>query len=119
MLLTRDGDLMATLRLDGLNAMTSADVALDAMKRAVAAIVAQSGAEFGFYVHRLTHRRSPWRRRASPTPVWPAPSTGAWQAHLAGWTCSGGRLYLTVLRRRAALGATAAPRRDRAETLAR
>ena len=50
----REGDLLATLRLDGLNPMTSEDARLDALKRAVAAIVAQTGNAFGFYIHRIS-----------------------------------------------------------------
>ena len=52
-LILREGDLMATLRLDGLNPMTTPDGELDALRRAVAAIVAQTGDLFGFYVHRI------------------------------------------------------------------
>ena len=49
----REGDLMATLRLDGLAALTTPDGDLDAMKRAVAAVIAQTGNLYGFYAHRV------------------------------------------------------------------
>ena len=60
----REGDLMATLRLDGLNPMTTEDARLDALKRAVAAIVAQTGNAFGFY--RITLSRNVRRSRHVP-----------------------------------------------------
>ena len=52
-MMLRGGDLMATLALDGVDPMTTPDRQLDALKRSLAAIVAQTGSAFGYVVHRL------------------------------------------------------------------
>jgi type IV secretion system protein VirB4 len=94
----RSGDLMATLRLDGLNPMTTPDAQLDALKRAVAAIVAQTGNAFGFYIHRIS----------VPQDLALRPIEGAgfaaridqlWQGHISELTPSRRQLYLSVIRR--------------------
>ena len=42
-MMLKQGDLMATLRFDGVNPMTAGDSDLDALKRAVSAIVSLTG----------------------------------------------------------------------------
>ncbi len=103
-LLLREGDLMATLRLDGMNPMTTPDVMLDALKRAVAAIVTQTGAAFGFYVHRISIPQADLALRPVEGDGFAAAIDGAWQNHVARQPLQRRQLYLTILRR-PALGA--------------
>lgn len=97
-MILREGDLMATLRLDGLNPMTTPDAELDALRRAVAAIVAQTGDLFGFYVHRISVPQD-----LSLQPVegdrFAAEIDRRWQRHVAGLRPKKTQLYLTILRR--------------------
>ncbi|MEO3415903.1 type IV secretion system protein B4 [Roseovarius sp. CAU 1744] len=94
----REGDLMATLRLDGLNPLTTSDADLDALKRAVAAVIAQTGNAFGIYVHRI----------AVPQALELPPISGAgfaaeidrlWQGHIADLAPKKKQLYLSIIRR--------------------
>ncbi|MEM5469778.1 MAG: type IV secretion system protein B4 [Sulfitobacter sp.] len=97
-LILREGDLMATLRLDGLNAMTTPGAELDALRRAVAAIVSQTGDHFGFYVHRVSVPQD-----LSLPPIkgdsFAAEIDRRWQHHVAGLGPKKTQLYLTILRR--------------------
>jgi type IV secretion system protein VirB4 len=94
----REGDLLATLRLDGLNPMTTEDGRLDALKRAVAAIVAQTGNAFGFYIHRIS---VPQKLDMHPIEGdgFAAAVDARWQAHINRLRPSKRQMYLTVLRR--------------------
>ncbi len=94
----REGDLMATLRLDGLSALTTPDSDLDALKRAVAAIVAQTGNAFGLYVHRIAVPQD------VTLPTVPGDGFAAridrrWQAHLRSLAPKRTHVYLSILRR--------------------
>lgn len=97
-LILREGDLMATLRLDGLNPMTTPDAELDALRRAVAAIVAQTGDLFGFYVHRISVPQD-----LSMQPIdgdsFAAEIDRRWQRHVTSLQPKKKQLYLTILRR--------------------
>ncbi len=97
-LILREGDLMATLRLDGLNPMTTPDGELDALRRAVAAIVAQTGDLFGFYIHRIS---VPQGLALHPIEgdSFAAEIDRQWQRHVAGLQPKKKQLYLTILRR--------------------
>ncbi|WP_197922807.1 type IV secretion system protein B4 [Thiosulfatihalobacter marinus] len=97
-LITREGDLMATLRLDGLNPMTTPDGDLDALRRAVAAIVAQTGDLFGFYVHRISVPQD-LRLRPIEGGGFAAEIDRRWQRHVTGLQPKKKQLYLTILRR--------------------
>ncbi|MDP5218823.1 type IV secretion system protein B4 [Ruegeria sp. 2205SS24-7] len=94
----REGDLMATLRLNGLAALTTPDGDLDAMKRAVAAVIAQTGNLFGFYIHRIF---VPQDLALSPIEGdgFAAEVDRRWQAHVASLACKKPQLYLSILRR--------------------
>jgi len=94
----REGDLLATLRLDGLNPMTTEDDRLDALKRAVAAIVAQTGNAFGFYIHRVSVPQKLDMRPVEGDGFAAAVDT-RWQAHINKLRPSKRQMYLTVLRR--------------------
>ncbi len=97
-MILREGDLMATLRLEGLAAATTPDGDLDAMKRAVAAVIAQTGNLFGFYVHRIFVPQD-----LSLRPIrgdsFAAEIDRQWQAHVTSLTCKKPQLYLSILRR--------------------
>ena len=94
----REGDLLATLRLDGLNPMTTQDDRLDALKRAVAAIVAQTGNAFGFYIHRVSVPQD-----LGLTPVegdtFASHVDARWSAHIKDLRLSKRQIYLSVVRR--------------------
>lgn len=94
----REGDLMATLRLDGLNPMTTEDAHLDALKRAVAAIVAQTGNAFGFYIHRFSVPQDLVMRTIEGG-GFAAAIDAHWQAHIKDLRPAKRQLYLSVLRR--------------------
>lgn len=94
----REGDLMATLRLDGLNPMTSEDARLDALKRAVAAIVAQTGNAFGFYIHRISVPQDLGMRPIEGD-SFAAAIDARWQAHVKDLRPAKRQLYLSVIRR--------------------
>ncbi len=94
----REGDLMATLRLDGLNPMTTPDDQLDALKRAVAAIVAQTGNVFGYYIHRISVPQD-----LSLSPIdgdsFAAELDRRWQRHITDLQPKKRQLYLSIIRR--------------------
>lgn len=94
----REGDLLATLRLDGLNPMTTEDDRLDALKRAVAAIVAQTGNAFGFYIHRVS---VPQDLDLKPVEGGSFAShvDARWAAHIKSLRPSKRQMYLSVIRR--------------------
>jgi len=94
----REGDLLATLRLDGLNPMTTEDDRLDALKRAVAAIVAQTGNAFGFYIHRVS---VPQDLNLKPVEgdTFASHVDARWAAHIKSLRPSKRQMYLSVIRR--------------------
>ncbi|WP_370645764.1 type IV secretion system protein B4 [Ruegeria sp. Ofav3-42] len=97
-MILREGDLMATLRLDGLAASTTPDADLDAMKRAVAAVIAQTGNLYGFYVHRIFVPQNLTLKPVSGN-VFAAEIDRCWQTHIASLNCKKPQLYLSILRR--------------------
>ncbi len=94
----RQGDLLATLRLDGLNPMTAEDDRLDALKRAVAAIIAQTGNAFGFYIHRISVPQDLGLRRIEGD-TFASAVDSRWQKHIAHLRPAKRQLYLSVVRR--------------------
>ena len=94
----REGDLMATLRLDGLNPLTTPDTDLDALKRAVAAVISQTGNAYGIYVHRIS---VPQVLDLPPVPgtSFAAEIDRRWQSHIAGLAPKKKQLYLSIIRR--------------------
>lgn len=58
-ILTRGGELMQCIRVAGLNAMTASDADIDALKNLIAEIVMQAGAQYSFYVHRISRALKP------------------------------------------------------------
>ncbi|ETX13519.1 type IV secretion system protein B4 [Roseivivax halodurans JCM 10272] len=98
LIVLRDGSLMATLGLHGLSALTTPDGDLDALKRAVAAIVAQTGNAFGFYVHRITVPQKVGLP-AVPGENFAAEIDRRWQHHLRELAPKTPRIYFSILRR--------------------
>ena len=94
----REGDLLATLRLDGLNPMTTEDDRLDALKRAVAAIVAQTGNAFGFYIHRVSVQQD-LDLKPVEGDTFASHVDARWAAHIKGLRPSKRQMYLSVIRR--------------------
>lgn len=97
-LMLKEGDVMGTMALDGINPMTTSDSDIDTLKRAVASIAALMGPSFGMYVHRI----------AVPQSVALNPITGdgfaaqidrRWQDHLTQLELKRPQLFLSVLRR--------------------
>nr|WP_096870227.1 MULTISPECIES: type IV secretion system protein B4 [Phaeobacter] len=97
-MMLKEGDLLATLRLDGVNPMTTPDNELDALKRAVSAIVAVTGNNFGFYVHRIS---KPQHFHLDPIlgDNFAAAIDKAWQQHIASRAPKKQVLYLSIVRR--------------------
>ena len=53
-IMTRDGDLIASVLIDGLNSLNTDDVDIDFLSRAIAEFTGVQGPSFGFYVHKVT-----------------------------------------------------------------
>ena len=51
---TRGNELFQCIRLDGINSFTTDDALLDRTKELLTSVVAQVGAEFSFYVHKVS-----------------------------------------------------------------
>lgn len=52
--LTRGGELIQCIRVDGLNSMTSSDRDVILLKDAVAEILAQQGERYSVYIHKIS-----------------------------------------------------------------
>ncbi|WP_432256314.1 type IV secretion system protein B4 [Limimaricola sp. AA108-03] len=95
---TRGNALMQCIRLDGLNSYTTEDALLDKTRALFAHIVAQSGADYAFYVHKVS------RPVAHDLPAvtegdFAQAVDARWRAHLDGGRLRDKSLTLTVLRR--------------------
>ena len=89
---------MATLRLDGLNPLTTPDSDLDALKRAVAAVISQTGNAYGIYMHRIS---VPQTLDLPPVPgtSFAAEIDRRWKSHINGLAPKKKQLYLSITRR--------------------
>ena len=95
---TRGNALFQCIRLDGVNSMTSDDAHLEKFRALFAAIIAQIGPEYSFYVHKVS--------KAIETALPPVPNEGFAQALDRRWQMAMARaglraksLSLTVLKR--------------------
>ena len=95
---TRGNALFQCIRLDGVNSMTSDDAHLEKIRALFAAIIAQIGPEYSFYVHKVS--------KAIETTLPPVPNEGFAQALDSRWQSAMARaglrdktLTLTVLKR--------------------
>ena len=55
-ILTRGGEYMQCIRVSGTNSFTAPDGRLDKTRAIIAAVIAQSGAGFSFYAHKVSAR---------------------------------------------------------------
>ena len=53
-ILTRGGELIQCIRVDGLNSMTSSDREITLLKEAIAELLAQQGERYAVYVHKIS-----------------------------------------------------------------
>ena len=95
---TRGNELFQCIRLEGVNSFTTEDALLDRTKGLLAAVVAQVGAEFSFYVHKVS--------KAIDNSLRPVPGEGfaaavddAWRKGLAAGDLRDRTLTLTVIKR--------------------
>lgn len=100
-ILTRGGEYMQCIRVNGLNSMTADDEALIRLKKRIAIIIAQTEGRFSFYIHKISKRFSPV--------IAPVPGEGfaaevdkRWQAALGSYGLRDKTLTITVMRRPAA-----------------
>lgn len=97
-IMLKQGDLMATLRLDGINSMTAADSDIDAIKRTIASIVTVAGPGFAFYVHRISMSQD-LRLEPNMSDDFAGHIDRRWQSHIEGLGQKKQRLFLTVVKR--------------------
>jgi type IV secretion system protein VirB4 len=81
---TRGNAFFQCIRLDGVNSMTSDDAHLEKIRALFAAIIAQIGPEYSFYVHKVS--------KAIETSLPPVPDGGFAQALDTRWQRSLNRL---------------------------
>lgn len=100
---TRGNALFQCIRIDGVNSMTSDDAHLEKIRALFAAIVAQIGPEYSFYVHKVS--------KAIETTLPPMSNEGfaqaldtRWQAAMARAGLRDKTLTLTVLKRPPQIG---------------
>ena len=102
-MMLRGGDLMATMQISGVDPMTMPDRELDALKRSLAAIIAQAGDVFGYVVHRMPVpqdvRMRPIEMRPDGGDAFAAAIDAIWQGRLGEMGLQSRALYLTVIRR--------------------
>ena len=102
-MMLRQGDLMATLELGGVDPMTTPERQLDALKLSLAGIIAQTGSAFGTVVHRLPMpqdlRVRPIEAGRDGEDAFAAAIDEAWRARVAGMGLQRRALFLSVMRR--------------------
>ncbi|MDD7972003.1 type IV secretion system protein B4 [Roseinatronobacter alkalisoli] len=101
-ILTRGAEYMQCIRVTGANSFTALDADLDKARATLATVIAQSGAGFSFYVHKVSAR--------VPVDLTPVSTEGfadavdqRWQSHLAGAGLRDRTLTITVVKRPTAL----------------
>lgn len=100
-ILTRGGEYMQCIRVNGLNSMTANDEALIRLKKRIATIIAQTEGRFSFYIHKISKRLSP---EISPVcgDGFAAEVDRRWQSALSSYGLRDKTLTITVMRRPAA-----------------
>lgn len=101
-ILLRDGDLMASLAVDGINAELSEDQVIEGLRQAFTAVINAAGDDIAWYIHRVSVPV------ARPRPHRPATCFGSeidrrWQDHLASAGLMERRTIITVVIRPQAL----------------
>lgn len=95
---TRGNELFQCIRLQGINSFTTDDALLDRTKGLLAAVVAQVGAEFSFYVHKVSGAVAHGLRPISGDDF-AASVDAAWRAGLEKADLRDRSLTLTVIKR--------------------
>ena len=97
-ILTRGGEYMQCIRVSGTNSFTAPDATLDKTRAIIAAVIAQSGAGFSFYVHKVS--------ACVPVELKPMEAGGfaealdaRWQTHLGQAGLRDRTLTITVVKR--------------------
>ncbi len=93
-IMLRDGDVMASFLVTGLNADTADPYDVDDLANAMADIVAQSADDVAFYVHRIGTTARPRLEPIEQTLAFEAEADRRWQASLKG---NGLRLRRTMV----------------------
>jgi type IV secretion system protein VirB4 len=95
-ILTRAGDLMASVVVEGIDSHTSDDAAVDEQLSSFASLVGQLGERFGFYVNKVARPDHLQLRSIEDAPL-AAAIDQRWQASLASRNLKARVLMLTVL----------------------
>ncbi|MET4130606.1 hypothetical protein [Roseovarius sp. MBR-6] len=97
-ILTRQGDLMASVTLDGIDSFTSDDARIDEISEGFARIVGQLGERFGFHINKVSR---PDVLDLAPPDGMPFATAvdAAWQRSLRARDLKARTLMLTVLMR--------------------
>ena len=97
-ILTRQGDLMASIVLDGIDGLTADEAAIDELSGTVARMVGQLGERFGVVVHRLARSERVELPEIEDAPF-AAAVDGAWRQSLGARDLKRRVLMLSVLLR--------------------
>ena len=101
-ILTRGGELIQCIRVDGLNSMTSSDRDIILLKDAVAEILAQQGERYSVYVHKISR---PFKATLAPVEAggFAQEVDAAWTRVVAGRTLRDKTLTISIINRPAGL----------------
>ncbi|MGP9790891.1 VirB4 family type IV secretion/conjugal transfer ATPase [Roseinatronobacter sp. NSM] len=97
-ILTRGGEYMQCIRVSGANSFTAPDGRLDKTRAIIAAVIAQSGAGFSFYVHKVS-ARVPVELKPMEAGGFAEALDARWQAHLREAGLRDRTLTITVVKR--------------------
>ncbi len=97
-ILTRGGEYMQCIRVSGTNSFTAPDACLDKTRAIIAAVIAQSGAGFSFYVHKVS-ARVPVALKPMEAGGFSEALDARWQDHLAAAGLRDRTLTITVVKR--------------------
>lgn len=102
----RDGDVMASVLVDGINADTADGAEIDGLSAAFAAVIAQAEPDVGFYVHRFSLRHAPRLGPVGGDTPFAAEVARRWQASLDATALRARRTMISVVIRPSKLGST-------------
>ncbi|TPW27068.1 type IV secretion system protein B4 [Martelella alba] len=96
--LTRGGELMQCIRVDGLNALTATDENIDGLKNRIAEIIAHAGTGHSFYVHKISKPFKPELAEVTQT-GFAQDIDRTWRRHLQNRHLRDITLTITILNR--------------------
>lgn len=97
-ILTRGGEYMQCIRVDGLNSMTADDADLIRLKKRIATIIAQTEGQFSFYIHKISKSFQPEVKPVGGS-NFAAEVDRRWQGALSSYGLRDKTLTITILRR--------------------